>query len=85
MRTIVRDINGVPFPMILATHFYFSFYHTLSNMVMRKTRTTFSAGSGRTMFECVLIFTMSYITAFMEALTISGFPCYSFADRHMAW
>ena len=32
----LRDINGVPFPMILATHFYFSFYHTLSNMALRK-------------------------------------------------
>lgn len=29
--------------------------------------------------------TLSYVTAFMEALTISGFSCYQFADRHMAW
>jgi cycloeucalenol cycloisomerase len=80
-----RDINGVPFPMIMATHFYFTFYHTLSNMALRKVRTSFGAGACRTLFECVLVFTMSYLTAFMEALTISGFPCYSFDDRRMAW
>ncbi len=28
------------------------------------------------------VLTWSYITAFMESLTISGFPCYSFKDRH---
>jgi cycloeucalenol cycloisomerase len=71
--------------MILATHFYFTFYHTLSNMALRKVRTSFGAGTCRTLFECVLVFTMSYLTAFMEALTISGFPCYSFEDRRMAW
>ena len=28
---------------------------------------------------------MSYITAFMETLTISGFPYYEFEDRNMAY
>ena len=30
------DLNGVPIPMFFATHFYFCFYHTLSNMALRK-------------------------------------------------
>ena len=30
------DLNGVPIPMYFATHFYFCFYHTLSNMALRK-------------------------------------------------
>eukprot|EP00292_Cryptomonas_paramecium_P013467 CAMPEP_0113671324 /NCGR_PEP_ID=MMETSP0038_2-20120614/5642_1 /TAXON_ID=2898 /ORGANISM="Cryptomonas paramecium" /LENGTH=222 /DNA_ID=CAMNT_0000587465 /DNA_START=453 /DNA_END=1122 /DNA_ORIENTATION=+ /assembly_acc=CAM_ASM_000170 len=79
------DINGVPFPMILATHFYFTLYHTLGNMALRKTRSRFAPGRGRFLFECMLVFFMSYVTAFTEAFTISGFPCYSFSDRRMAW
>mmetsp|Transcript_11811 Transcript_11811/g.29544 ORF Transcript_11811/g.29544 Transcript_11811/m.29544 type:complete len:327 (+) Transcript_11811:108-1088(+) len=79
------DVNGVPIPMFFATHFYFCFYHTLSNMALHKVRTTFCAGSPRLLFETCLVLVMSYVTAFMEALTISGFECYSFEDRYMAW
>jgi len=79
------DLNGVPIPLFFATHFYFTFYHTLSNMALRKTTTTYKAGTGRLLFKASLVLTMSYVTAFMEALTISGFPCYSFEDRYMAW
>ena len=32
------DLNGVPIPMFFGTHFYFCFYHTLSNMALRKVR-----------------------------------------------
>mmetsp|Transcript_11810 Transcript_11810/g.29535 ORF Transcript_11810/g.29535 Transcript_11810/m.29535 type:complete len:245 (+) Transcript_11810:108-842(+) len=71
------DVNGVPIPMFFATHFYFCFYHTLSNMALHKVRTTFCAGSPRLLFETCLVLVMSYVTAFMEALTISGFECYS--------
>ncbi|EKX49885.1 hypothetical protein GUITHDRAFT_85507 [Guillardia theta CCMP2712] len=79
------DVNGVPIPMFFATHFYFTFYHALSNMAIRKAVSTYENSFARTIYLMLLIFTMSYITAFMEALTISGFSCYSFADRHMAW
>uniref|UniRef100_A0A7S0YWN1 Cycloeucalenol cycloisomerase n=1 Tax=Hemiselmis tepida TaxID=464990 RepID=A0A7S0YWN1_9CRYP len=79
------DVNGVPIPMFFATHFYFCFYHTLSNMALHKVRTTFSPGSQRLLFETCLVLVMSYVTAFMEAFTISGFQCYSFEDRYMAW
>ena len=37
------DLNGVPIPMFFATHFYFCFYHTLSNMALRKVRATLRA------------------------------------------
>ena len=79
------DLNGVPFPMYMATHFYFTFYHTLSNMILRKVRSTFADGFHRTFYEVIVVLTLAYITAFMEAFTISGFPCYTFEDRHMAW
>ena len=31
------------------------------------------------------VFVLSYLTAFMETLTISSFPYYSFEDRNMAY
>ena len=31
------------------------------------------------------VFVLSYFTAFMETLTISSFPYYSFEDRNMAY
>ena len=79
------DFNGVPIPMYLATHFYFIFYHTLSNCVLRKVYTTYQASPARTLYASALVLAMSYFTAFMETLTISGFPCYRFEDRHMAY
>jgi len=79
------DVNGVPIPMFFATHFYFCFYHTLSSMALHKVRSTYTAGGSRLLFETCLVLAMSYITAFMEAFTISGFQCYSFQDRYMAW
>jgi len=60
------DLNGVPIPMFFATHFYFCFYHTLSNMALRKTATRYEADRVRWWFTVVLICVMSYITAFME-------------------
>jgi len=79
------DINAVPIPMIFATHFYFTFYHALANMPLRWIRTTFASGISRTLVEAATVLSMSYLTAFMEALTIAGFNCYQFADRYMAW
>eukprot|EP00466_Bigelowiella_natans_P007735 jgi/Bigna1/53084/estExt_Genewise1Plus.C_150109 len=79
------DLNGVPIPMFFATHFYFCFYHVLSNLALRKTYSSLERGVLRDIFVCSLIFYMSYITAFMESLTISGFPCYGFKDRFLAY
>uniref|UniRef100_A0A7S0DTR5 Cycloeucalenol cycloisomerase n=1 Tax=Amorphochlora amoebiformis TaxID=1561963 RepID=A0A7S0DTR5_9EUKA len=79
------DLNGVPIPMYLATHFYFCFYHVLSNLALRKAYSTFSPGAMRRLFVISLVLIMSYATAFMESLTISGFPCYGFKDRDLAY
>eukprot|EP00468_Gymnochlora_sp_CCMP2014_P014603 CAMPEP_0167767910 /NCGR_PEP_ID=MMETSP0110_2-20121227/16336_1 /TAXON_ID=629695 /ORGANISM="Gymnochlora sp., Strain CCMP2014" /LENGTH=314 /DNA_ID=CAMNT_0007656449 /DNA_START=159 /DNA_END=1103 /DNA_ORIENTATION=- len=79
------DLNGVPIPMFFATHFYFCFYHVLANLALRKSLTTFAPGLFRTIVLCALVFVMSYVTAFMESLTISGFPCYGFKDRFYAY
>ena len=57
------------------THAYFMFYHALSNCAIRRVRTGYAPGLSRTVFEMTLIAIISYATAFMEAVTICGFPC----------
>ena len=79
------DFNGVPIAMFFATHFYFTFYHALSNMVIRKVLTSYEYTHSRTMFLISVVVLMSYITAYMETLTISGFTCYTFQDRSMVY
>ncbi|CAM9397803.1 unnamed protein product [Pylaiella littoralis] len=78
-------LNDVPIPMIGATIFYFSLYHALSNMAIRKVVTSFEANTARTVTLVVLVGVMSYAVAFTETLTISGFPYYTFEDRDMAY
>jgi cycloeucalenol cycloisomerase len=78
-------LNDVPIPLFFATHFYFVFYHTMSNVILRKIETRYAASTARTMFFWSTVFAFSYFTAFMETLTISSFPDYSFEDRYMAY
>jgi cycloeucalenol cycloisomerase len=78
-------LNNVPIAMFLATHFYFSTYHFLSNALLRKVVTTFVPGFRRTVLYGSVILAFSYFTAFMETLTISSYPYYSFEDRNMAY
>jgi len=79
------DLNGVPIPMFLATHFYFTFYHAVSNCILRKVCTTYQDNRARQIYFMCIILAFSYTTAFMESLTIAAFPCYTFSDRHMAY
>ena len=78
-------LNDVPIAMFLATHFYFSSYHVLANLVLRRVRTGYLAGAARACLEVALVLAMSYATAFMETLTISNFPYYDFENRSMAY
>lgn len=78
-------LNDVPIPLFFATHFYFVLYHTLSNMILRKIESRYLPSKARTVFFWAVIFAFSYFTAFMETLTISSFPDYSFADQYMAY
>jgi len=80
-----HDVNGVPIAMFLATHFYFTLYHVLAAQALRAVRAKYNQGIVRFGFECLLIGAMAYTTAFTESATISGFPCYSFADVHQAY
>lgn len=77
--------NGVPLALYFATFFYFSSYHVFSNLIIRRFMTGYKSTTSKTIYMILLICIMSYITAFMETLTISGFPYYEFEDRNMAY
>ena len=78
-------LNDVPIPLYFATHFYFITYHTFSNMILRNIETRYVAGYSRTLLFWGAVLCFAYFTAFMETLTISSFPYYSFEDRYMAY
>lgn len=75
----------MPIPLYFATFFYFTTYHALSNALLRRATTGFRRDWCRAAFVCCLVLCLSYFTAFMETLTISSFPYYSFEDRAMAY
>jgi hypothetical protein len=70
----------VPIPLYFMTHAYFCFYHALSNIVIRRTRTaTHKYGSiVQNITTGLVIFLLAYATAYMETLTIAHFPYYKF-------
>jgi len=78
-------LNDVPIALFFATHFYFVTYHTFSNMLLRFVKSRYEAGRARTVLFVLVVLAFSYFTAFMETLSISNFPYYSFEDRYMAY
>jgi len=78
-------LNDVPIALYFMTHAYFMFYHVVSNCILRKARRAYKKNNARFVFECALICAAAYTTAFMESLTICGFPYYDFKDRDMAY
>ena len=77
--------NNVPIALYFATHFYFSTYHLFSNILLRKVVTSYKPGVLKSLLYVAVILSFSYFTAFMETLTISAYPDYSFEDRNMAY
>jgi len=78
-------LNNVPIAMFLATHFYFSTYHFFSNCLLRYITVSYQATLWRHVLFVSTVLVFSYFTAFMETLTISSYPYYSFQDRDMAY
>jgi len=78
-------LNDVPLALTFATHFYFTTYHTFSNLMLRKIETTWRPSSARAVFTAASVVAFAYFTAFMETFTISAYPDYSFEDRFMAY
>ncbi|GMH44375.1 hypothetical protein BSKO_12309 [Bryopsis sp. KO-2023] len=76
------DLNEVPICLYIMTHAYFCFYHAFSNVLIRRVRHMFQSNSAKNISTAVVVFLNAYFVAFMETLTISHFPYYSFVDRH---
>ena len=78
-------LNDIPIALFLATHFYFCTYHVcVSNGILRYVDRKYKGFMKKVLFWFTILF-LSYFTAFMETLTISSFPYYSFEDRQMAY
>lgn len=54
-------------------------------MLLRRITTGYRRDAWRSIFLVCVVLALSYFTAFMETLTISSFPYYSFEDRTMAY
>lgn len=61
--------------MHLLTIVYFMSYHTFSTAILRKTH-FFESNRRSFVGRCLQIGAMAYVTAVMEAWTISAFPHY---------
>lgn len=72
-------LNNVPIALYFATHFYFTSYHTFSNLILRKVETSFAPTTLRSLLFWAVVVTFSYFTAFMESFTISSYEYYSFS------
>ncbi len=71
----------VPIALYFMTHAYFCFYHALANVCLRRVTNAVPEGPGRLLALGTVVFVLSYATAFMETLTISHFPYYTFKAR----
>ena len=73
----------MPITLYFMTHAYFCFYHAVSNVLMR--RLGHATQRWRPVMQKVattmLVFALSYATAYMETLTIAHFPYYTFKVR----
>jgi cycloeucalenol cycloisomerase len=78
-------LNDVPIALYFSAHFYFVTYHVFSNLMLRKIETSYEPGMVRTLFFWATVLLFSYVTAFMETLTISSFPYYCFEDRDIVF
>ena len=79
-------LNDLPIAMFLATHFYFCTYHVcVSNSILRFVDLRYKSGWKKGVLFWFTVLFLSYFTAFMETLTISSFPYYSFEDRTVAY
>lgn len=75
------NLNGVPLFLWFITQAYFLLYHTASNMLIRRFTALGSSRVTRIAIEVVVVLALSYVTALMEAVTISGFPYYTIGNR----
>lgn len=70
----------MPICLYLMTHAYFNFYHTISNLLIRRVRRAAASygAAAQATAEAVVVFLLAYATAYGETLTIAHFPYYTF-------
>ncbi|KAL0488995.1 cycloeucalenol cycloisomerase [Acrasis kona] len=79
-------INNVPYLMFFCTQAYFTMYHSLTNYAQRIFYYYFPKNTWTRFFLlCVLIFVMSWVTAFMETFTIQNFPYYTHKNKSLMY
>ena len=79
-------INNVPYLMFLATQAYFTFYHSMINVVLRVFYSAWPKPSKlRFIAVSLLIFALAVFTAYMETFTIQEFPYYTHKDKFLMY
>ena len=68
------------------THAYFCFYHCLANVLLRRLHHALKRHGklAARVGMALLVFSLSYATAFAETATIASFPYYNFKVRACA-
>ncbi|PXF42560.1 Cycloeucalenol cycloisomerase [Gracilariopsis chorda] len=76
-------INDVPVVCFTSTFFYFTFYFSFSNLLLRRLATSIAhlPRYAQSIIWWTNILVLSYVTAVFEAVSIEHFPLYTFDDR----
>jgi cycloeucalenol cycloisomerase len=83
-------LNGVPIVCYLCTFFYFTFYFSVINIVLRTLAHVIAPISASrsaliratsSILWAAAVFVLSVLTALFEAVSIQHFPLYSYSDR----
>ncbi len=74
------EINRVPVSMFLFTHPYFMTYHVLVTPLLRAIKSSLRTYQSRHILFVVAVMAIAFCTAFLETLTISSFPYYTYPD-----
>lgn len=59
----------------LIAQIYFMSYHAFTSPIIRRFKASFAPGAGRIVATAILVFGLSYFTAFMEAWTMEKVCC----------
>lgn len=74
------EINNVPVSMFLFTHPYFMTYHVLAAPMLRAVKSYLQQFKLWYILFAIFVACFAFVTAFLETLTISVFPYYTYPD-----
>lgn len=76
------QLRGVPIALWFFTHSYFLFYHTCSTIILRK---LWQVARGNLTLVLPAGLLLCWVTAFLEAFTISIAPVYKYPDAYIMY